>query len=92
MELIIIQDPGHGDSTLPIHLISDGDSDGAIARVGSVLVLVMDTDMDIMDMATRVVDGGDLLFIILPVGADGMEDQGLTDSMETISMCTAIFM
>ena len=92
----IIQGHGHGDSTLLILLISDGDLDGAIARVGSVsdldMVTVMDTEPDIMDMVTADVAGGDLPFIILRVGEDIMAGQGLMVSTEIISMYIIISM
>jgi hypothetical protein len=91
MVLIIIQDPGHGDSTLAILLILAGVSVGDIVPAGS--VLVMDTAMDmVMDMATGVMAGGVLPFIIPPVGVAGMEVQDLMASMEIHSMCTIISM
>jgi len=85
MAPIIIQDPGHGDSTSVILHTLDGDSAGDTVPHGLVLVSVMDTDTDITVMVTGVVAGGDLPFIIRPFGADGMEAQGPQDSMEIIS-------
>jgi hypothetical protein len=90
MVLITTQDPGHGGSTLPILPISDGDSDGVIVQPGSVSDLVL--DMDIMDMDTTVVDGGDLPVIIRHTGVDGMVAQGLMGFMEITFMCTTMFM
>src|SRR5450432_208234 len=93
MEHIIIPDPGHGASILPILLISDGDSDGATAKAGSASDLDMVMDMvDTTDTATGVADGGVPLFIIPHAGVDIMAVQGLTDSTETISMSIITFM
>ena len=94
-ELIITQDPGHGDSTLPILRISDGDLAGGTARAGLVLgsASVMDMAMDmVMVTAMQVAVGGALLSIIRHVGVDGMEAQDLMDFMEVISTCTIMYM
>lgn len=86
---IIIQDPGHGDSTSHILHIMVGDSDGDIARAGLVWDLVMDMVMApvIMVMDIGDVDGGAHLFIIPPVGVAGMVQQDLMVSTEIISTC-----
>ena len=92
MALIIIPDPGHGDSISAILLILDGGLDGVTARAGSVLDLVLDMDTEVTVTDTGVVAGGVHHFIIPLVGVDGMEVQDLMDSTETTSMYTTIYM
>ena len=91
MVLIIIQDPGPGDSTLVTRRILDGVSVGDIARAGSVMVTVLVMVTVDMDMGTEVVVGGVLRFIIRLFGVVGMEVQDLMASMEIISMYEIIF-
>jgi hypothetical protein len=92
MEHIIIQDPGHGDLTSDTHLILDGVSVGDTVRAGLVSDLGLDMDIHMADGDMAVADGGDLHFIILPAGVDGMVVQDPMGFMVIIFMFTITYM
>src|SRR5665213_3027420 len=83
--IIIIQDPGRGDSTSVTIHFTDGALDGDTTGAG----LTPDSDMDSTVVAT-VVAGGVLLSIIRLIGVDGTVAQGHTDFTEDPSTCGTI--
>jgi hypothetical protein len=85
--IIIIQDPGRGDSTSATIHFMDGVLDGDTTWAG--LTPDSDMDMDSTDVAT-VAAGGVPLSIIRLIGVDGMVAQGHTDFTEDPSTCGTI--
>lgn len=76
-EIIIIRGPGHGDSTLATIPGMAGALGGDTIRAGLITALVTRDGGMVTGAA-----GGVLLFIIRPIGEDGMAAQDLMVIME----------